>query len=628
MFTKTHVMRLLLLIMILGGFEMQAQFSETLKVKANTGTPVFSTLLKSGVKYRITVSGSYSIWPEYLGNGIDAAYIYDVPKSRIDNKLWPAEAYVDINSGDTITGIRLPAWVGSQRTFPGNPLERSLFPFYEFNLGKWTGFRVNGQPLLDIGHDSVNHQYQFVSVGTGNPLSFSIIDSVIQPPMEDVIASYSDNSGELTVSIEEMLPFNVNICSTNPILDNDKKMKGIKVDVSVLVPDPNTLKGQKNILFDKNQVAIYENGKFICPDTIYCNKTVEAISVAMVFDRTSSMFGEVSKKDSTLRKDAAVKSAKSFINTLGSSDQVLLLSFSNESDITLDQNWTTNKTVLQSVIDGYPARLQFSQTALHKALISAISRTQLIGNRIRAVVALTDGANKQEPLDENAVINALPASGDIPVFIIALGLDTIPNTTITNPTEKEIDSLKVADNIEGLKKMRRIAEVSKGKVFLVDQSNALDAIYAQISKGIREEECCTIEYAVEDCANNLADTVRTIMIYYPFEGGVSAKSTTYKTSCAKLFLGRNGNAPYTRSFVRSSNAKKTPISFTMKKSEQISIDIIDKSGKRISSVFEGFVEKGKQSLMLELPSLKSGSYTAVIFVKGKKLSQHEINIQE
>jgi hypothetical protein len=446
--------------------------------------------------------------------------------------------------------------------------------------------------------------------------------------MEDVIASYSDNSGELTISIEEMLPFNVNICSTNPILDNDKKMKGIKVDVSVLVPDPNTLKGQKNILFDKNQVAIYENGKFICPDTIYCNKTVEAISVAMVFDRTSSMFGEVSKKDSTLRKDAAVKSAKSFINTLGSSDQVLLLSFSNESDITLDQNWTTNKTVLQSVIDGYPARLQFSQTALHKALISAISRTQLIGNRIRAVVALTDGANKQEPLDENAVINALPASGDIPVFIIALGLDTIPNTTITNPTEKEIDSLKVADNIEGLKKMRRIAEASKGKVFLVDQSNALDAIYAQISKGIREEECCTIEYAVEDCANNLADTVRTIMIYYPFEGGVSAKSTTYKTSCAKLFLGRNGNAPYTRSFVRSSNAKKTPISFTMKKSEQISIDIIDKSGKRISSVFEGFVEKGKQSLMLELPSLKSGSYTAVIFVKGKKLSQHEINIQE
>ena len=48
MFTKTHGMRLLLLIMILGSFELQAQFSQTLKIKANSGKPVLSDILKSG----------------------------------------------------------------------------------------------------------------------------------------------------------------------------------------------------------------------------------------------------------------------------------------------------------------------------------------------------------------------------------------------------------------------------------------------------------------------------------------------------------------------------------------------------------------------------------------------------
>jgi hypothetical protein len=55
---------------------------------------------------------------------------------------------------------------------------------------------------------------------------------------------------------------------------------------------------------------------------------------------------------------------------------------------------------------------------------------------------------------------------------------------------------------------------------------------------------------------------------------------------------------------------------------------MDKSGKRVKSVFTGNKAKGKHSMMLEFANVKPGTYTAVIFVKGKKLSQHEINIQE
>jgi hypothetical protein len=632
MFTKTHVMRLLLLIMILGGFELQAQFSQTLKIKANSGIPVLSEPLKSGVEYRITVRGEFSIWPEYLGNGVDAGYIYDVPKARIDNNLWPAERYINVGTGDTIIGIPLPAWVGNSQTFPATAEQRSVFPFFEFNFKKWTGFRVDGEPLMDTDYEPVNHQYQFLKIGKGKTLSFSIIDSLLQPPMEDPIASYADNSGELTVLIEEVLPFNVNICSSTPILNADKKMKGIKVDVSVIADDTNNVKGRKNILFDKNQVAIYENGAFICPDTIYCNKTVEAVSIAMVFDRSGSMKFDVSDTDSskTIRIDAAMKSGAEFVNNLGAKDEILLISFSDSNDIEPDVNWTSNKKMITDKINAYANRLGNSKTALHSALKKAITETELYQNRVRAVVALTDGANNVAPENEQEVIDALPKAGNIPVFIIALGMDTVYNTSLTDPILKRDDSLNVQDNRAGLFKMKRITDASKGRLFLVTQTKVLDSIYALISNGIREEECCTIEYKIKDCENDLADTVRTVVVYYPYQGGVSAQAITYKTSCAKSFLSRraSGDQLYEKSVFIKRDKSHILVPVSLTKSEQVRIDLIDKSGKRIKSVYQSRLAKGEHSIVVNAKNLQAGEYTAEVFVKGKKLSQHDITIQE
>jgi len=545
MFTKTHVMRLLLLIMILGGFELQAQFSQTLKIKANSGIPVLSEPLKSGVEYRITVRGEFSIWPEYLGNGVDAGYIYDVPKARIDNNLWPAERYINVGTGDTITGIPLPAWVGNSQTFPATAEQRSVFPFYE---------------------------------------------------------------------------------------NADKKMKGIKVDVSVIADDTNNVKGRKNILFDKNQVAIYENGAFICPDTIYCNKTVEAVSIAMVFDRSGSMKFDVSDTDSskTIRIDAAMKSGAEFVNNLGAKDEILLISFSDSNDIETDVNWTSNKKMITDKITAYANRLGNSKTALHSALKKAITETELYQNRVRAVVALTDGANNVAPENEQEVIDALPKAGNIPVFIIALGMDTVYNTSLTDPILKRDDSLNVQDNRAGLFKMKRITDASKGRLFLVTQTKVLDSIYALISNGIREEECCTIEYKIKDCENDLADTVRTVVVYYPYQGGVSAQAITYKTSCAKSFLSRraSGDQLYEKSVFIKRDKSQILVPVSLTKSEQVRIDLIDKSGKRIKSVYQSRMAKGEHTIVVKAKNLQAGEYIAEVFVKGKKLSQHDITIQE
>ena len=635
MFTKTHGMRLLLLIMILGSFELQAQFSQTLKIKANSGKPVLSDILKSGVEYRITVTGEYSIWQEQLGNGVDAGYIYDVPQVLIDIDQWPAEEYIDSITGEKYKGVVLPAWVGDSTTFPYNTFLRQQLPFYEFNFKKWTGFRVDNDPLLNTGYRKDDHQYQFTKIGTGVAVSFAIIDSVLVPPSEDLTPAYSDNSGELTITIEEILPFNVNICSTSPILDSTKKMKGIRVDVSVLVTDTNKATGKKNILFDKNQVAIYENGKFICPDTIYCNKIVEAISVALVFDRTNSMeFGTVSNNDPTERINAAIPAVKSFVNNLGSKDKALLLSFSDTNDVTLDKNWTSDKKQLNEEIDNYSKRLSQSenvgQTALHKALKSAISRTDLNESRVKAIVVLSDGGDNVAPVNEQEVIDLLPKAGNIPIFIIALGMDTVLKTNLTDSGSIQFDREKVEINIQGLSRMRKIANASKGRLFYVTEANALENIYTLISKDIREEECCTIEYAVEDCEKNLADTVRTVMIYYPFEGGVTARATTYKTSCAKTFISKrdaNGE-PYSKVLKVKKNKANTIVPITLKSDNVVKIHVIDNTGKTIKTIFEARLKKGTHAISIDAKELSAGTYKAQVFVKGKKLSQHEITIQE
>ena len=635
MFTKTHGMRLLLLIMILGSFELQAQFSQTLKIKANSGKPVLSDILKSGVEYRITVTGEYSIWQEQLGNGVDAGYIYDVPQVLIDIDQWPAEEYIDSITGEKYKGVVLPAWVGDSTTFPYNTFLRQKLPLYEFNFKKWTGFRVDNDPLLNTGYRKDDHQYQFTKIGTGVAVSFAIIDSVLVPPSEDLTPAYSDNSGELTITIEEILPFNVNICSTSPILDSTKKMKGIRVDVSVLVTDTNKATGKKNILFDKNQVAIYENGKFICPDTIYCNKIVEAISVALVFDRTNSMeFGTVSNNDPTERINAAIPAVKSFVNNLGSKDKALLLSFSDTNDVTLDKNWTSDKKQLNEEIDNYSKRLSQSenvgQTALHKALKSAISRTDLNESRVKAIVVLSDGGDNVAPVNEQEVIDLLPKAGNVPIFIIALGMDTVLKTNLTDSGSIQFDREKVEINIQGLSRMRKIANASKGRLFYVTEANALENIYTLISKDIREEECCTIEYAVEDCEKNLADTVRTVMIYYPFEGGVTARATTYKTSCAKTFISKrdaNGE-PYSKVLKVKTNKTNTIVPITLKSDNAVKINVIDNTGKTIKTIFEARLKKGTHAISIDAKELSAGTYKAQVFVKGKKLSQHEITIQE
>ncbi|MGA1414997.1 MAG: vWA domain-containing protein, partial [Candidatus Kapaibacteriota bacterium] len=501
-----------------------------------------------------------------------------------------------------------------------------------FNLSNWTGFRMNGNPISnDTSFDPINHQYQIEVSGQDKELTFAIIDSVYSFADSILKEDYANNSGEVNVLIEEVIPYFVNICSATPQLDpNDPtKMTGIKVDVSVLVQSS----GNKNILFDKNQVAIYDNGNFVCPDTIICNKTAESVSIAMLFDRSGSMTDRVSKVDSSIRIDSAVSSAKNFVNKLTPDDSVLLMSFSDSSDIDVDVNWTLDKTRIRNSIDGFANNLNFTilQTALHKALIAAISRTKTHSNRIKAIVTLTDGANNVAPFDEQVVINILPASRNIPIYIIALGMDTEWDTTLAGQP-RLIDSIRAENNRVGLIKMQNIADASRGKLIRVTNSVALDSIYTMISRDIRQQECCSIEYPVNPCKEGTGDTVRRIDIFYPFKGGVAARSTSYRTNCATLLMGENQSDEAVYSKVNSPNSqvKKTSSSFELNlpKKSTIQVELFDEKGNKVNTVLIKNLRKGSNTVTLSTNGLPVGSYSAKVNANGKMISQHEITIQE
>src|SRR5512146_1646775 len=68
-----------------------AQFPATLTLPSN-GAVVSSPVTSPATRYRITVEGSYSMWPQFLDcHGVDGAYVYDVPQEEIDAYRWPPE---------------------------------------------------------------------------------------------------------------------------------------------------------------------------------------------------------------------------------------------------------------------------------------------------------------------------------------------------------------------------------------------------------------------------------------------------------------------------------------------------------------------------------------------------------
>jgi hypothetical protein len=141
------------------------------------------------------------MWKGFDSVGVDANYIYAVPRSEVTAMRWPEEQYV-IYPMDTVKALPLPHWIGTREIFPpNNPLISILFPLYKFDFRNHIGFRIDGSPMSRLPYNP-QHVYSFVTIGLERALTFQILDTVISVVTGNHLPAYLDNSGSLNVLIE------------------------------------------------------------------------------------------------------------------------------------------------------------------------------------------------------------------------------------------------------------------------------------------------------------------------------------------------------------------------------------------------------------------------------------------
>jgi hypothetical protein len=78
-------------IALISGPKSYAFDEATYVLQANDPSIIKSAKTINGQSYTITVSGTYSMWPEFTAYGVDAMYIYHVPSKQVTSGFCPME---------------------------------------------------------------------------------------------------------------------------------------------------------------------------------------------------------------------------------------------------------------------------------------------------------------------------------------------------------------------------------------------------------------------------------------------------------------------------------------------------------------------------------------------------------
>lgn len=584
-----------ILLLIINSCLVSAQFPAKITLNSN-GEIQKSAITQSGKKYRITIEGTYSMWPEFSDcHGVDAAYVYDVPQKEIDDLKWPPK---EIKIGPLkIPFVEIPHWVGDDKVwaFPPPQLGTALF---EISFRRHKGFRVDGEPLANSGLNLISHRYQVEKIGTGKEFEFQIIDSNYSIAENKIIPRYEDNCGSLKINIEcidciDSSNEDLNICDVNPICE-DGIIKGIKLQASIFKQDTSNPNGRKNIISEipLEQIGLVENGRFICsPDSIICGERLDAIALGLLIDRSGSMNGPISEYDDNLRLDASKNAINNFIDKMLVKDSAFIMSFSN--NISLDHDWTNNKTNLKNTVSNLNAS---GTTAFYGAVLQALEKVSKSANPKRALIVLSDGANNVEPAWDDWILRIIEKK-NIPVYIIALGL-----------SNDEID-------IEGREKMGIIATASRGKIYDVYSSTRLDSVYNELSKSISTDECCTIFFKIDPCEEKTNRFVR--LIYTPRDTVILTKVINYLCdTCGSIISGVIDN-DYNRTeeeigIIPNPATNTLQIKTKAEINGYYKIVIYNLLGEKIEETIAEYISSGIYDKRIDLASYANGGYSILV----------------
>ena len=631
---RTTMKHILAFFLILAGILCSAPMSKafdstTIVLQANDPSIKKTAKTINGQSYNITVSGTYSMWPEFTAYGVDAMYIYHVPYKQLDLGFWPLESYTttpplkiyELPLGvdhDTIipTNAQL-SQISSLYRVPGYSLKNRIHPFAHI------GFRFNNAPLknylaIQRPFRRGQHTYSFTWVGDGNEISLQILDSIFSRTERGVSPSYSDNSGSLTVHIEKTK--NLVVCDVQPRQVTDSTFE-IEVDVAVFT---DSLIADSKNRFDTGLVAVFENDYFLCPDRIECGVKQEmqdSLAIGLLIDRSGSMLLPIdSLSDKTIRMDAIKTAGNNYINTMQPSDESFLMSFA--TFVTLDQDWTNNKTLLSNALNGLVAD---GWTSLYEALIKGIDKVRANTKPIKGIILLSDGADQHHPdsvnrkIYYNSVLSKIQQSPiKVPIYCISLGLSKNP------------------EDVAGRDTLKLIARESGGRYFQINSAKELSDLYADIrTEEIFKKKCCKIVYKVPPCKDK-SDTVRSVTVVFPYEGKILTKSLTYRTKCDTTWNSISEELdellplgePFQVSEVSPNpGSGMASFAYEIPMYGNVSISIVNQEGIPIRTLLNASQDMGRYRLNIDLSSEPAGAYTIVMQYGGEIISRKMILVR-
>ena len=606
-----------------------AQAKKDYVVRANTfGNKVITDTLIKGKRYRIIIQGTYSMWNVNDSSGIDGAYIYKVPQDELEKLRWPPERITFNSKTDDV--CVLPKWVGDTTTYLQKKFEFLQPLICSYNFNKWTGFRIDGNPLPNSGYNS-SHSYTLNIEGADKPLALEIIDSLIDYLNEDKgpRAYYSNNSGEIKVTVEELSSTTIDVCG-NPttLLDSNKKIIGFKFGAALLEINQNNGTIKKNLLKDfdaksdehKGPLGINVNGRFYCPYSIDCTAPGKNFGVGLIIDRSGSMGAILDSTKEGLTKnriESAQIACNSFIGKMTKGDTAFLMTFSD--DVTIDRNWTGDTTQLKNAVNAIYDRNKVlkGQTAFCEAVIKAIDKMKEINKQNKAIIVLTDGYNNlyKDGSDYKKLhdIISSPTYGRLKIYTIGLGLSN--KKVITDPSLTDLERLEIRQKDS----LKMVSIISFGKYYDANNAKAIDSIYDEIKIEISDDECCTIK--VDFQQDSSKTTEDTITIFYPLGDSILTKVIIVK----RLEIDKkdkekglmNSTSPIIiQKPIFVSGYDIASISYELTHSAFIKLYVLDAAGKKVMNTQEFNQIPGIYSSNIELKGLKPGVYDIAIEANG------------
>jgi Mg-chelatase subunit ChlD len=566
----------LLTLLLAAAASASAQFPQTLRLEATSPAIVSSAPTRAGWQYTITVTGTYSMWPPYDSYGVDAGYVYDVPQEEVLALRWPPEVIYPI-----------PHWVGDTLEVPPFTIPGMQF---KFRTRDNIGFRYNGQPLADRGL-AASHRYQTTLIGDGRPIEFQILDSAFNIRQGRIVPRYEDNSGALTILVEER-PF-FNLCDVSTFCQGGQTH--LAIAASMLEYD--STGRPTNVLKDPSQLAVVVDGTILQADSISCMSRTP-VAYTLVIDRSGSM--KFPYDGATNRLEALKRAAHGFLKTMKPQDQAMLITFSYDDDITLDVAWTSDTARLGRGIDAIDP---VGGTAWRDATYIGLDYASKHYNPLKAVVLLTDGDDTHSRRSIEQVVSR--ARGvNVPVFAIGMAL---------------VDSSE--------RPLRYLAAQSNGRFFQARDQRAIDSAFNALSQAIESDDCCTLYVALPRTVTSRAG-VKTFEIVARDGGGLTAlqsydvyvSDSCSGVSSAPLELASTARVTVSPNPVSGSST----IAVTTPRAGALTVELVSAEGRVERLVSEAHVAAGTTPVALDGTRRPSGVYVVRVIVDGVEAARETV----